>query len=259
MRKLALVLVTLAAGHPAFAADMPLKAPPPPPLPFYSWTGFYLGGNVGGAWTSDWSASYAPLPSPAAFGGAPGTLDLSGSAIVGGGQAGYNWQFSDWVIGFEGDYTAMSLHAAGTAQSLLFPSFAPVPGEFQTMSRSLNWLASARGRLGWAWDRTLLYVTGGAAWGSFDYTADKNVLAGPGFTFPASLSTTKSGWVAGAGVEYALPGTFSGLTVRAEYQFYGFNGTSIVVREVPATIFSRGYTWNDADVQIVRGAINYKF
>jgi outer membrane immunogenic protein len=262
MRRFAILFAALSFSGPAFAADMATKMPanaPPPPAPVYSWTGFYVGGNIGGGWTSGWNSTYSPLPSPAAFGGAPGSLSMNASGIVGGVQGGYNWQFTNWVAGVEGDFTWTHLNANAASQSLTFPGLAPIPGEFQTMNRTVNWLASARGRIGYAWDRTFLYVTGGPALGQMAYTANKNVLAGGGFSFPASFSSTQPGWVAGGGVEQALSGAWSKWTVRAEYLYYGFGGQSVVVPQVPATAFTRAYTWSDANLQVVRAALNYRF
>src|SRR6476659_8356282 len=91
----------------ASAADLPAKAPPAmlAPAPVYSWTGFYFGGNVGGAWTQS-DGNWIPLPSPAIFGANPISGDFNKSGVIGGVQVGYNWQFApSWVAGIEGDFS----------------------------------------------------------------------------------------------------------------------------------------------------------
>lgn len=247
---------TLGFGS-ASAADLApvyTKAPAVVVSPVYDWTGFYVGGHVGGGWSSGWNSTYNPLPDPTTFGGAPGSFGMSGSSVLGGVQGGYNWQSRNWVFGVEGDATWTHINANASAQSLFFPSLLPIAGEFQTMSRTVNWLASARARVGYAWDRTLVYVTGGAAWGDVSYSANKNV--GATFTFPASFDSTKSGWVVGGGLEYAIG---SNWTIRGEYLYYDLGSSSVIAPEVPAAAFSRAYSWNDTKIQSARFGVNYKF
>src|ERR1700689_2977779 len=81
----------------ASAADMPLKAPPAPPPPVFSWTGFYVGAQVGGAWGHDHASIQNPGPPPVCI---PFTVNTSGG--MGGFHAGYNYQVSQWVFGLEG-------------------------------------------------------------------------------------------------------------------------------------------------------------
>src|SRR5262249_14738728 len=149
----------------AAAADMPVKAPPAPvSIPVYSWTGFYVGGHIGGAWTGK-DDSFAN----AFCGGTPVIpinlpFDTGDSSVIGGGQIGYNWQFaSNWLIGVEGDFSWTKVDGS-TTYSPLPPgptgAFAVSPS-VMTMSRDVKWLASVRGRLGYAWDRWLVYGTGG--------------------------------------------------------------------------------------------------
>jgi outer membrane immunogenic protein len=153
-------------GTPVFAADMPIKAP----APVYTWTGFYLGGNVGWLEMDDIGLSGTPAdPATAAFlgacgaaGGCPFTLGHSqGSSVVGGGQFGYNLQFQSWVVGLEADAQGtgvkVSSSAAATAAGF-FPYF--ITGNIKETAFS-----TIRGRVGYLVTPGLLaYATGGFAW-----------------------------------------------------------------------------------------------
>src|SRR5438067_2091057 len=146
---------TLVTGA-ALAANLPVKArPAPPPAPF-SWTGCYIGGNAGGASTQiDESVTTAP-PFRIA------TSESSGrdTSFTGGGQLGCNWQFNpSWVGGLEGDINY--IHASRTQHNNILGS----PGEDTVRTTSLRWLATVRGRFGYAWGPSFLYATGGLALG----------------------------------------------------------------------------------------------
>lgn len=174
----------LFAAQSASAADLsvaPLyyKAPPSEFSQAYDWTGFYLGANGGGGWGHSWWRD------------ASTGIDLLGGLV--GGTAGYNQQLGKVVLGLEGDIDWAHLHGTGT--STLCPN---------GCSTSDTWLSTVRGRVGYAFDRFMPYVTGGLAIG--DIRADT-----PGF---AGGSTTNTGWTVGGGIEFALPGNW---TAKAEY------------------------------------------
>jgi outer membrane immunogenic protein len=178
----AIALLALAAAGPARAADLsvaPLyKAPPVVALPAYNWSGFYVGVNGGGGWgTSNWNSA--------------GSFDVSGGVI--GGTAGLNWQLGHAVLGLEGDVDWSSLK--GSTTSTLCPA---------GCTTNNDWLATVRGRAGYAFDRFLPYVTGGVAVGDIKASA-------PGF---AGATQTNAGWTAGGGVELALTNNW---TAKAEY------------------------------------------
>jgi len=173
--------VTLAAAA-ASAADLPSQAPPPAPIitaPIFTWTGFYAGVNAGWGWRdSD--------REPVVLGGTvPGTLFFPNSGddggFTGGGQIGYNYQIGSFVIGLETD-----IQWADTDQGVdvaFIPAGAPgtfVPGRFD--NNLSDWFGTVRARAGVAFDRVLIYATGGLAY-----------------------SDDTTGWVAGGGVEWALP------------------------------------------------------
>ncbi|WP_343234574.1 outer membrane protein [Microvirga splendida] len=174
--------MTLAAAA-ASAADLPAReAPPPPPIiaaaPIFTWTGFYGGLNAGWGWRGDDEETVV-------LGGAtPGTLvfpDSGDGGFTGGGQIGYNYQIGSFVIGLETD---IQWADTGDAEDVrFFPAGAPgtfVPGEFN--NDLSDWFGTVRARAGVAFDRVLIYATGGLAY-----------------------SDDTTGWVAGGGVEWALP------------------------------------------------------
>ena len=135
---------------------MPSRAPVYKAAPMtvsYNWTGWYAGVNVGGVWGSTNTTAnlnFAPEIAVA------GTVNLRGSGFTAGGQLGYNWQFNNIVTGLEADIGYTSINASRSA---------PVPGFVNQVDQSFksNWLGTFRGRLGLAWDRSFLYVTGGLA------------------------------------------------------------------------------------------------
>jgi outer membrane immunogenic protein len=177
-----LLALASAAVGPAVGADIPRYGPPPAAqyyAPVYNWTGFYLGINGGGGWgTSQWDGI--------------DNFDVSGGLI--GGTIGYNWQVNQIVLGAEGDIDWSGIK--GTTNVLC-------PTGCETRNK---WLVTARGRLGYAFDRFLPYVTGGLAAGDINATR-------PGF--PGG-SNSSAGWTLGVGLEV---GVVSNVSVKAEYLY----------------------------------------
>jgi outer membrane immunogenic protein len=200
---------------PAFAADLPVKARPMPVATVYNWSGCYIGGNAGGKWASTRDdvtvgATTATAASTASFDRA------TAGTFVGGGQIGCNWQQpgSNWVFGLEGDADWQRWSTTRTLGARV-PIF--VLGD--TFDARSDWQASARGRIGYAFDRTLFYVTGGAAF--------TNVRVGSNFIatgiFPATVasdSKTLLGATLGGGFEYAFTNNWS-FGVEGRYSWYG--------------------------------------
>jgi outer membrane immunogenic protein len=227
MKKLALggtMLAALAIGTPAMAADMPLKAPMIAPVVF-SWTGFYVGGNLGYSWgradtdfTETTSAtivtqifrtagpnliSTTTVTVPPVTAGGSARANLNG--VIGGGQMGYNWQNGSMVYGFEAD-----LQATGERGDSLICITAgcPVGGIFGSEEYKLKWLATLRGRIGVAVaPKWLLYATGGLAIGEVESTFSGGLSGGPIATL--SSNDTRAGFVVGGGVEGALDNNWS--------------------------------------------------
>lgn len=174
IRRFALGTMTLLGlAGAAAAADLPtMKAPPPPPPPaVFNWTGFYVGAHVGGAWDGDnW------LFSPAQT-----VTSNHASGVFGGGQVGFNYQISSFVLGAEADASAAGLSSSNLCPN---PNF--------TCGHSIDWLASLRARLGFTpMDRTMIYVTGGAAFADVGHTALPPGVAP--FVFTGNYSAESSG------------------------------------------------------------------
>jgi outer membrane immunogenic protein len=259
MRKaLGLVGATLLLAGPAVAADLAVKAPRAAPalMPVYNWTGFYIGINGGGAWQSgdtqsvDWtSAGFDPGPS---FGNSS-----NGKGIF-GVQLGYNYQFpSNWVLGVEGDFdwTSLGQTNAGTL------NFHGVPfGIANTqVSDKTDWLASFRGRLGFAMGQFLPYATAGVAWSKRDFNGFVQANStNPVFTEPFSANSTSTGWVAGGGIEWMV---MPNLLLRAEYLHYGLDNGKTVAIPLSSALpnFPAFVTYGKTDVDVVRAGLSFKF
>jgi outer membrane immunogenic protein len=216
---LALVAIALGAGA-AHAADLsraPVYKAPPPAVPIFSWTGFYIGANIG------YSAGRSDVTG---F----GSDDLNG--IVGGGQIGYNWQVpgSGWVLGVEVD-------GQGTGQDASASS-----GGF-TLTESLPWFITARGRIGYSFTPTIMiYGTGGAAW-----VDHKFQFTGPGTNLTSE--DNRLGWTAGAGVEGALNNNWSWKVEYLHLDTGNFNTSVVGVLPVSVKVTD----------DIGRFGINYRF
>jgi outer membrane immunogenic protein len=219
----ALAAMTVGASAADLSRPVYTKAPPPAP-PAFSWTGFYVGGTVGGARTkADVSlntvngtpALYNPIdiPSLNAF-GSPSTWQTN---VIAGLKGGYNQQWGAWVLGVEGDISSFNTSPTVAVIGNPFITF-PGAGSAQ-MSTNLHtsWLSTIRGRAGFAADHWLFYATGGAAFAGVNYSNTYRGFSplGSGFEFEAaSASKTQVGWAAGAGVDYAITPRW---IVSAEY------------------------------------------
>jgi outer membrane immunogenic protein len=248
----------------AGAADIaPYYRSPPAAVvvPIASWTGFYVGGNVGGAWSSN-NALWSPLPSSAAFGEFPVAGNTGGSSVSGGFQAGYNWQFAPtWVVGIEGDWSWAKAGGNVNQPWVTNPGGATVPGSFTTMSSTLDWVSSLRARLGYlVLPNLMVYGTAGGAWGKVDYAASNfapATLGGPAYATSAAFSSTQGGWVAGGGLEWMITNNW---LLRGEYLYYGLNSSpSVVAGSANFPAFPSGYSWSNTNVSVARAALSYKF
>jgi outer membrane immunogenic protein len=207
-------LLAAAMALPAFAADFPQPAFKAPYAAPWNWTGFYVGINGGyGFGTSNWTSA----------GGSTGDFNVRGA--LAGGTIGYNLQTGLWVWGLEGDVDASWIK--GTDATICCET-------------KNDWLATARGRIGYAMDRWLPFLTGGAAFGDVKMTP---------VGFP-SETTTKIGWTVGGGLEYAFQGAWS---AKVEYLYVDLGKANCSVATCGAD--------NDVTFKtsIVRGGINYHF
>ena len=184
----------------------------------FSWSGCYVGGDVGGAWGSQGVLNTSPLAvafPPVVLSQAPANTTATGGSVIGGGHIGCNYQWTPFlVIGVEGDFSGASLNATGHAQSLF--GGAAAPGGSITWSSRLDSIATVRGRVGFAWTpNTLVYLTGGGAWGRTSYSSTDVFFFGCPACATTSFSNTSSGYVLGGGLEWA-PWSNNWI-VRAEY------------------------------------------
>jgi outer membrane immunogenic protein len=214
MKSVAVGTVLLASllAVPAFAADLPVKARPYQQQPIFtpSWTGFYIGGQVGYA-HGDWGSSplFADI-GPFVTGVPVGKT--SGDGITGGLHVGYNYQMSNWVVGVEADFNWPSINNNS--------STALNPGTFLALAYNtaakVDHYGTVRARLGYAaMPNTLLYVTGGWAYGETKTDITGYDVFSGGVPFTTSSSQTHSGWTVGAGVNYMLTANW---ILGAEYK-----------------------------------------
>jgi outer membrane immunogenic protein len=250
MKKLllgSLVALTM-GGSAAIAADMPLKAPPPV---VWSWTGCYVGIEGGGAWGRSRHDFISPGLGP--LNQITPWFDVSGG--VAGGEYGCNQQFGgNWVFGVEGDFSWSGKKGSSNETGLAGVAAGTTAWNDETRER---WISTTRARVGYTWDRTWVYVTGGLA--SANVEARVNVPAGAPLGLAAATTFfdrhTLYGWTVGAGVEYAFWNNWSikaeYLYVRLENQVYQFMGTPLF----PA--FQRGAL--NLDDHIVRVGLNWRY
>lgn len=224
MKKLLFAVAVIALGAVgAQAADLPTTvyaSSAVPVEPAFNWSGFYVGGDIGGVSRRDSGDSNFFQPGPLN----PNPLGLSSSSgsFIGGGHIGYNWQFARrWVLGIESD--VQGLNATTTSCRRLDLSIAgctDLGRGFATIESQTKWLATVRGRLGWTFDRVMVYGTGGAAFGDVQTNVNFNCLISGCAASSLSLATstsgseTRTGWVAGAGIEWAFAGNW---IARTEY------------------------------------------
>jgi outer membrane immunogenic protein len=217
-------LVALGATVPALAADLPArtytKAPPAYAAPIYNWTGFYIGGHLGGAFAGD------------------NSLTGNNGRFLGGVQGGADYQFApSWVIGVEAQYSWLASNNTG----VLFPS-----GTLVTSNS--DQLGSVTGRLGYTWGPALLYAKGGFAW------KDRNDIGVSVGGAPVPFTTDgdhRDGYTVGAGLEYMFAPNWS---AKVEYQYYNFGDTTFT--SGPSDIV--GTRFRD-DEHTVKAAVNYRF
>jgi outer membrane immunogenic protein len=260
-------VIAVALTQIASAADLPRKAPAAaPPLPMYSWTGFYVGGNIGYGWGNG-DTDFIPLPTAAGFINlAPTTLSTDPKGVIGGIQLGYNWQMATWVFGVEADFQGSGIKGDVALSPFLQNTGATFNGTLSA-SEDIKWFGTLRGRVGYlVTPAVLLYATGGLAYGHVDYAANANFTPQGTQQYPAAFSKTKAGWTAGAGVEWAFANNWS---VKFEYLYFDLGDESTIANGIPGlaggscgggpTVFCQvGYNWETTG-NIVRGGVNYKF
>lgn len=250
----------------AIAADLATQVEPVAPYiePAFTWSGFYVGVNGGGAFSHDQKADTTGTDtfSLLAPDFVPNSLDLDGNGFTGGVQVGYNAQFNTIVVGLEADINYVGIDEEDSFSGAAIPGLAP-DGLTTSASQDLRWLGTVRGRLGFTPTPPLLvYATGGLAYGDVKQDASVTVNGVPGVSWSGSNSEIAVGWTIGGGVEYAFT---SNWTAKLEYLYYDLGSESnaalgnAAVRGIPA-LDGVDYE-NETDIagSIVRVGLNYKF
>jgi outer membrane immunogenic protein len=258
-------VVSVAGLGAASAADMAVKARPMP-VPIYNWTGCYIGlsGGAKGIGTND----NVTIPAATGLAGTStlSTLDLGrgeNETWLAGGQAGCNYQSGNWVFGVEADAHAQRWGRTETVFGGVLPALFVAGDTFELRS---NWQASARGRIGYAMDRTMFYVTGGAAFTdvravSTWIPSTVGILVFPGVI--ATQTKTLVGGTVGAGVEYAATDNFT-VGLEGRYSLYGserFNAGLVPVLNIRNVFFTSSPTYRDVKVETgeILFRANWKF
>ncbi len=264
--------LTVVGAFAAQAADLPTRKEAPAPVfvpPPFTWTGFYVGVNAGGIWSSGSRSATLIDPGAGAFlsGYWPGGLGSNQSGFIGGGQAGYNWQTGAFVLGVETDFDGTSLgktfnYASSPFAGAGVPGFLLGDNLYVHAKANLDWLGTARARVGFVAtpdNRLMIYGTGGFAYagGSSNF----NVYdATQGLFWGGSPSSTRTGWTIGAGVEYAVT---NNITIRGEYLYVDLGSNTITTTGNLAASTLLPGTYATAkinyDASIFRAGVNYKF
>ncbi len=223
--------------------------------PSFNWTGPYAGLHIGYGWANA-DTNFSPLPNAASFADlAPSQLNPNSNGVVGGLQAGYNYQTGCFVFGLEADFSGSGISGKQTATPITDISGGTFPGTSLSTQESINWYGTLRPRVGYTvTPSTLVYGTGGLAYGNVSYSASTDYRP-IGSLYSSSISTTKVGWAAGGGVEYAISKCW---TVKAEYLYVNLGDQTAAASGVPDTGFHVGYKW-ETNANILNIGLNYKF
>jgi outer membrane immunogenic protein len=257
----------LTLGGAALAADLPRRAAPPllPPVPVFTWTGAYFGINAGYISTDRNRVTLGGLNGVAAaniaVGARPAAVRLDNDGFTGGGQVGYNYQIGNFVLGVEADaaYTDID-RTVGTVGAT---------GALTVHRSQLDFLGTVRGRAGIAFDRVLVYGTGGFAYGNVRNAGLYFAPAGgAALQFAGASDRIETGWAAGGGVEYALPtDSFlnffrsSAVTLKAEGLYYDLGRRNVGILNTGAgPAANPGYVARfEQSGFVARAGLNYKF
>jgi outer membrane immunogenic protein len=281
MKFIVAVLAGLFGANSALAADLPAPIYTKAPVyvdPGYNWTGFYLGGNLGYSWGRSSDTSTFTNGAGTLLSTSIGRSNLDG--VVGGGQAGYNWQMQSWVWGLEGDIQGtgergsrdISCATGVCAPSTITTTTRTVPGFFAaapptittttitpglaipaTLTQKIDWFGTVRARGGvLVTPRVLFYATGGLAYGQVN---SSETISGS----PFSSSDTRVGYTVGGGIEGAIGGNW---TAKLEYLFVDLGRTSgSFATAIPASgggTLASNYSSHVTD-NVLRFGVNYNF
>jgi outer membrane immunogenic protein len=242
------VACAIASVNAAAAADMALKAPLVAPIP-YTWSGFYVGGQVGGGWFAN-QVTNGPNPADGTVNFPPGFVHntANGSGWLGGGYAGFNYQINQFVVGIDGDYSWANL-TAGTSDI--------GPTGFTNISKdTVKWIATVTGRLGYAVNNWMFFGKAGWAWAGFSGSSATFNVAGTN-TNNNTNAESRNGWTLGTGLEWGFAPHWS---TKIEYDYVKFmtsnyNNTDTTVGGV-VTFPGRSAT---SSLSMVKLGVAYRF
>ncbi|KPF73088.1 hypothetical protein IP69_00490 [Bosea sp. AAP35] len=256
MTKTILTALALAAlGGTALAADLPSRKGPvyAPLAPIFTWTGFYAGVNAGGVFTENTISTVGTAPFTIGNVLAerrPSSISNDETGFIGGAQIGYNYQIGSVVLGIETDiqYTDISSRTSRLGTSNATSVF----------SQDLDYLGTVRLRAGYAFDRVMVYATGGLAYGDVSNRATFFNAALPGqVDYVGGKSDIKVGFTVGGGVEYAFT---NNLSLKAEYLYYDLGKQNVAVNQVNFALAPGSYVSRmENNGHIVRAGLNYRF
>ena len=238
----AAMLLSPLAAH---AADLPVRAPLPPPVPVFSWTGFYIGANIGGAWAhTNWTD----------------TLFLTNfnngnnSVFIGGGQIGGNYQIGNFVIGGEWDFDWAGNNNGGNG--VVIPGVGNI-----VVTNNNRWITTVAARFGYAIDHWLLYGKVGGGWVGNNNLTVSNVTTGVSltcgtFTNLTNCGNNTGGWLVGGGAEWAFAPQWS---AKFEYDYLGLGNRTFVIPVTAPLLAGDTFSTNIRNVQMVKVGVNYLF
>jgi len=248
MKRIALALLASTAFVvSATAADLPTRQLYKAPAPaVFSWTGLYIGAHVGAGWSTTESRLNTLTVGAASFPIGIPLASHTGNGFLGGAQIGFNYQVgSNFVLGIEADGTWTDMKGSAPCLVLF------------TCTDKTKWMATAAGRVGFVFDRTMVFVKGGAAWAKHDHNVNLSLA---GVTIDASSSDTRTGWLIGTGVEQALG---LGWSAKVEYNYIDFGSKDATM---PVSITGAGVvpsvsaaTSFNEHTHVVKGGLNYRF
>ena len=256
-------LVSRSESAATATANVPTRPnSPAPSVSSYNWAGGYIGGHIGWGWGRA-DTTFTPLPNATQF------IDLAATTLrthprgfSSGAQGGYNWQTGRFVVGVEADISWSRMSGTALVTPIIKNNGTAFPGNgFLTTRQDTKWFGTLRPRLGVAFDRVLLYGTGGLAYGRVNYSANSDFRPGvptsiPFFQYPASFSKTKTGWTAGGGVEVGISKHWSW---KAEYLYYDLGNLSFTANPVPANPpFQVAYGW-ETKAHTFNTGLNFRF
>jgi outer membrane immunogenic protein len=237
----AAMLLSPLAAH---AADLAVKAPPPPPVPVFSWTGFYVGANIGGAWSNNrWTDSVFLT----------NFNNGNNGVFIGGGQVGGNYQIGQFVIGGEWDFDWAANN--NNNNGVIIPGVGNI-----VVTNNNRWITTVAARFGWAIDHWLLYGKAGGGWVGSNNFSVANTTTGVSFNCGtlgfSSCNNSTGGWLVGAGFEYAFTNNW---TVKLEYDYLGLGNRTFFVPAGAPFLAGDTFTTNNRNVQMVKVGVNYLF